>query len=111
MMPSDPGAATTARRRRDGDGQVLPLFVLSVFVIIGMVAVVVDVAWFWTNSSRCSSAADAGALAGAVYLPGDVPRAYSSATRRGEEERLREWRRVALPSPPLRTPATDGASR
>ena len=79
MMPSDPGAPTATRRRRDGDGQVLPLFALSVFVIIGMVALVVDVAWFWTNQQQMQKAADAGALAGAVYLPGDVPRAYSSA--------------------------------
>ena len=60
-------------------GQVLVLFVLVVFIIIGMVAVVIDVAWFWTNEQQMQRAADAGALAGAVYLPGDKPKAYASA--------------------------------
>jgi Flp pilus assembly protein TadG len=60
-------------------GQVLVLFVLSSFVIIGMVAIVIDVAWFWSNQQRMQRAADAGALAGAVFLPGDQPGAYSAA--------------------------------
>jgi Flp pilus assembly protein TadG len=75
----DSSTSSAARGHRDADGQVLPLFALTVFVIIGMVALVVDVAWFWTNQQQMQKAADAGALAGAVYLPGDVPRAYSAA--------------------------------
>ncbi|MGZ8803518.1 MAG: pilus assembly protein TadG-related protein, partial [Mycobacterium sp.] len=58
---------------------MLVLFVLSSFVIIGMVAVVIDVAWFWTNQQQMQRAADAGALAGAVYLPGDRTSAYAAA--------------------------------
>ncbi len=67
----------TSRARQRG--QVLVLFVLAAFVIIGMVAVVIDVAWFWTNQQQMQKAADAGALAGAVYLPGDKPSAYAAA--------------------------------
>ena len=85
MKRSDPGAPTTAPRRRDADGQILPLFALSLFVIIGMAAIVVDVAWFWTNQQQMQKAADAGALAGAVYLPGDVPRAYSAAAAEAQK--------------------------
>ncbi len=79
-MPADETTNSRApRSARGSDGQVLALFVLAVFVIIGMVAVVIDVAWFWTNEQDMQRAADAGALAGAVYLPGDVPRAYAAA--------------------------------
>ena len=67
-----------ARRKREA-GQVLALFVLSIFVIIGMVAVVADVSWFWANSLKVQRAADAAALAGAIYLPGAPPTAYSTA--------------------------------
>lgn len=65
--------------RKGEGGQVLALFVFVTFIIIGMVAVVVDVAWFWTNQQAMQRAADAGALAGAVYLPGDRTRAYAAA--------------------------------
>jgi len=85
MKRIEPDSQTVAHRRRDADGQVLPLFALTVFVIIGMAALVVDVAWFWTNQQEMQKAADAGALAGAVYLPGDVPRAYSAATAEAQK--------------------------
>jgi len=71
-VPSDPGA----RRAR---GQVLPLLALSMFVLVGIMAVVIDVSWYWSNTLRVQRAADAAALAGAVWLPGDVPKAYSTA--------------------------------
>ena len=60
-------------------GQVLALFVLSMIVLTGMVAVVVDISWFWSNSLRVQRAADAAALAGAIYLPGSPGTAYSVA--------------------------------
>jgi hypothetical protein len=71
------------RRLRSGSererGQALPLFALMIFVITGSVAIVTDVSWFWVNNQRMQRAADAASLAGAVYLPGDVPGAYSAA--------------------------------
>jgi len=69
------------RRRRGQAGQALPLFVLMIFVITGSVAIVTDVSWFWASQQRMQRAADAGALAGAVFLPGDVPGAYSAARK------------------------------
>ena len=67
--------------RRSGRqrGQALPLFVLMIFVVTGSVAVVTDVSWFWVNQEKMQRAADAGALAGAVYLPGNVSGAYAAA--------------------------------
>ncbi|HEY7024968.1 MAG TPA: pilus assembly protein TadG-related protein [Candidatus Limnocylindrales bacterium] len=72
------------RRARSSDrersrGQALALFAIASVLLVGMVAVVIDVAWFWTNEQSMQKAADAGALAGAVYLPGDIPSAYSAA--------------------------------
>jgi Flp pilus assembly protein TadG len=60
-------------------GQVLALFAMLSFVIIGMVAIVADISWWWANSLRIQRAADAAALAGAIYLPGAPATAYSVA--------------------------------
>ncbi len=51
-----------------------------------LLAVVLDVSWYWANTLRVQRAADAAALAGAVYLPDDVahggpPRPAGSAAR------------------------------
>lgn len=62
-------------------GQVLVIFAGSLLVLMGMTALVVDVSWYWANTLRVQRAADAAALAGAVYLPGDVPTAYSRANQ------------------------------
>jgi Flp pilus assembly protein TadG len=53
----------------DQRGQGLAIFVLSIFVLVGLCAIVVDVSWYWSNSLRVQRAADAAALAGAVDLP------------------------------------------
>ena len=50
-------------------GQMLVVFVMSIFVIVGLVGIVIDVSWYWTNTLRVQRAADAAALAGAVQLP------------------------------------------
>ena len=52
-------------------GQILVLFALAIFVFTGMVALVIDVSWYWVNSLRVQRAADAAALAGVVQLPGN----------------------------------------
>ncbi len=70
---------TTARGRRRPRGQVLVIFALSIFVLLGICAVVVDVSWYWANTLRVQRAADAGALAGVVDLPGQVTLAESTA--------------------------------
>jgi hypothetical protein len=73
--------APTEPRRSGGHrrGQIIPIFALSLLVFVGMTALVVDVSWYWANNLRIQRAADAAALAGVVYLPGDVATAISSA--------------------------------
>jgi hypothetical protein len=44
-----------------------------------MVALVIDVAWYWSSSLRVQRAADAAALAGVVWLPGNPTTAYTVA--------------------------------
>ena len=70
--PGDP-------RRAGQRGQALVLFVLMAVVMIGAVAIVTDVSWLWYGQQRMQRAADAAALAGAVYLPGNPATAYATA--------------------------------
>ena len=60
-------------------GQVLPIFVIMAVVLLGGAALLTDVAWWWTVEQRMQRAADAAALAGAVYLPGNQQAAYDAA--------------------------------
>jgi Flp pilus assembly protein TadG len=69
--------------RRRSAGQVIPLFALFIFVLMGLTALVIDVSWYWANTLRVQKAADAAALAGAVWLPGDTSKAKSTAAAEG----------------------------
>ncbi len=60
-------------------GQVLPIFVIMSVVLLGGAALLTDVAWWWVNEQRMQRAADAGALAGAIHLPGNQALAYQRA--------------------------------
>jgi hypothetical protein len=73
-----PTPAAPSRPSRSA-GQMLIVFVLSIFVLLGIVAVVVDISWYWASSLKVQRAADAAALAGVVYLPGNVPLAVSTS--------------------------------
>ena len=57
------------RKTERSRGQILILFVMAIFVFTGMVAIVIDISWYWVNSLRVQRAADAAALAGVVQLP------------------------------------------
>ena len=59
---------------------MLVLFVVSIFVLTGVTAIVVDISWYWANTLRVQRAADAAALAGVVWLPGAPGTAYSTAS-------------------------------
>jgi hypothetical protein len=72
MSPSRP-------RSRRSDGQVLVIFAGAIIALMAMVAVVIDMSWYWANSLRVQRAADAAALAGVVWLPGQPSTAYSTA--------------------------------
>ena len=65
--------------RERSRGQILVLFVGSTVLFVLLCGVVVDIAYYWVGSLQAQRAADAAALAGAVYLPGDRPTAYSAA--------------------------------
>jgi hypothetical protein len=68
-----------AARRWRSAGQILPLFAGAIILLVGMLALVSDLASYWAASLRVQRAADSAALAGAVYLPGNVSRALSAA--------------------------------
>jgi len=61
------------RGRARSRGQVIVMFAGGMIFFIGLMAIVIDVSWYWANTLRVQRAADAAALAGAVYLPGNVP--------------------------------------
>jgi hypothetical protein len=74
------GVRSTGDRRRDRSrGQMLALFVVTLLVLLGMAALVIDISWYWLNNVRMQRAADAAALAGVVYLPGNAAFAYNRA--------------------------------
>jgi Flp pilus assembly protein TadG len=73
-------AATTRRRSR---GQVIVIFAGGMLAFMGLMAIVIDVSWYWANTLRVQRAADAAALAGVVWLPdnfsGAAPNAQTTA--------------------------------
>jgi hypothetical protein len=72
-------------RRGRSRGQVLVIFALSLTVMLGICAIVIDVSWYWANELRVQRAADAAALAGVVNLPGNVAQArLDAATAAGQ---------------------------
>jgi len=84
LHPTDrPGSRARGRSR----GQVAVMFALSITLFVALCAIVVDISFYWVATLRVQRAADAAALAGAVYLPGDTTTAYSvartSATENG----------------------------
>src|SRR5438309_2093433 len=77
----------TGRFRREQRGQTLVIVALSIVMLLGFTGLVTDVAWYEVNLMRIQRAADAAALAGVVYLPGDITgarnAAYQEATKNG----------------------------
>ncbi len=61
-------------------GQVAVIFAGAMFLFIMLSAIVIDLSWYWSSNLKMQRAADAAALAGVVYLPGDVSGAYTTAT-------------------------------
>jgi Flp pilus assembly protein TadG len=74
----------TARRERSR-GQVLVIFAGAALVLFALMALVIDVSWYWSNTIRVQRAADAAAMAGAVWLPGDVTKATDTAREEAEK--------------------------
>lgn len=61
-------------------GQIIVIFALMLTVLIGLVGIAIDVTFAWRSGLQVQRAADAGALAGVVYLPGDLGSATTEAT-------------------------------
>src|SRR5438477_590559 len=69
----------TGRFRREQRGQVLVIVAIMIVALLGFTGLVTDVAWYEVNLMRIQRAADAAALAGVVYLPGNVAGAQNAA--------------------------------
>src|SRR5437870_2745200 len=69
----------TAKFRREQRGQVLVIVAIMIVALLGFTGLVTDVAWYEVNLMRIQRAADAAALAGVVYLPGNVAGAQAAA--------------------------------
>lgn len=81
-MHTHPSRLSGLRRLATGarsSGQIVVLFAASIVLFILLCGVVVDLAYYWVGSLQAQRAADAAALAGAVYLPGDTATACTTA--------------------------------
>ena len=74
-----PRDGVRGRPARWSRGQILVLFTMSITLFLLICALVIDVAWYWASSLRVQRAADAAALAGVVYLPGNLPQGVTAA--------------------------------
>src|SRR6267378_4000028 len=68
-----------AKFRRDQKGQTLVIVALMIVVLLGFTGLVTDIGWYEVNLMRIQRAADAAALAGVVFLPGNIPGAVTAA--------------------------------
>src|SRR5256885_621950 len=63
----------------DDRGQVIVVGALLMTLLLAIVGLGVDISWYQFNLIRMQRAADAAALAGVVYLPGNQAGAFSAA--------------------------------
>jgi Putative Flp pilus-assembly TadE/G-like len=78
MPAAEPRSNRLSARIRER-GQIVVIFAMAIILFVGLCAIVIDVSWYWANSLRMQRAADAAALAGVIYLPGNVGSAVSTA--------------------------------
>jgi hypothetical protein len=60
-------------------GQIIVIFALMLTVLIGLVGLAVDVTFAWRSGLQIQRAADAAAMAGVVYLPGNLTAGQTEA--------------------------------
>ena len=63
----------------DEKGAALPFVAVLLVLLLGITAFAVDLGWVYLNGARLQRAADSSALAGVVYLPGDIPNVIANA--------------------------------
>ena len=68
-----------AQKSRRERGVVLVWFALLLVVLLGFAGFAVDMSNWWFQAERLQRAADAGAHAGVVFLPADLPGATTTA--------------------------------
>ncbi|HEX7492325.1 MAG TPA: pilus assembly protein TadG-related protein [Candidatus Limnocylindrales bacterium] len=71
---------TSVRTELKQAGQIVVIFALMLTVLIGLVGIAIDSTYAWRESLRVQRAADAAALAGVVYMPGNFNTGTNSAT-------------------------------
>jgi Flp pilus assembly protein TadG len=67
------------RVQNDESGLALVWMALFLMVLIGFAALAVDIGHGYQVAQRAQNAADAAALAGTIYLPGDLLTAQNTA--------------------------------
>ena len=67
------------------NGVAIVLVAISMVVLIGFAAFAVDFGWLYLNGVRIQHGADAAALSGVVYEPGDQTTAYAEARNSAAE--------------------------
>ncbi len=70
------------RMTRPGEedkGAALPFVAALLVLLLGIAAFAIDLGWMYLNGARLQRAADSSALAGVVFLPGDIPNVVSKA--------------------------------
>ncbi|MFN8629539.1 MAG: pilus assembly protein TadG-related protein [Chloroflexota bacterium] len=95
--PAAESAASRPAKSLARRGQVLVVYVMSIFVIVGLLGLVIDVAWYWSNSLKVQRAADAAALAGAVDLPAKPGTTASHAIGTGIGDAIAEASKNGYP--------------
>ncbi len=78
--------------RRGERGQVLVILAISIFALMGLVALAVDLGYVWSVRNELQRCADAGALAGASrFIPPDVGEWSDPAVQAEAEARARDF--------------------
>src|SRR2546430_6492127 len=67
------------RLAKEERGQTVVVVALVITILFGFAGLALDVAWYGLSLVRIQRAADAAALAGVVYLPGNPSGAVSAA--------------------------------
>lgn len=102
--PSQEAPVARATGRRTVHGQILVMFAMSSVLLFGVLALVIDVGNLWNASLHVQHAAEAAALAGVPYMPGDFATASSRAVAEAKKNQYSTATGATV------TPAVDVAS-
>ena len=98
-------------RRSEQRGQSLVLVVISLTVLLGMAALVLDLGLGWYAKRQLQASVDAAALAGAQELPSSANAVGPRARVHPEESDARRRRPSRTPSSPSAWPRPPAAPR